>query len=233
MIDYYDLIGLFYLYNNDYIISLFNLILECETSSNFIRLGSVSISDGIFFKAIYLYDQYFAFLYFDALDNIRLRIYYISQYYLEEMKKDYYFNNRNLMPIVTMNEFLKIDNERLVFISIIRDSTTSSYGISNKELFILFFDFYENYQYIIFRYYQYNFQNSKISKFIYEISAFIFNGFLAFTGTLLPPDFNSDNSNVFAIFLMFSYPNGTDSEINIFPYLTDTGSYDNSYNLYL
>ena len=31
---------------------------------------------------------------------------------------------------------------------------------------------------------------------------------------------------------MFSYPNGTDSEINIFPYLTDTWSYDNSYNLY-
>ena len=31
---------------------------------------------------------------------------------------------------------------------------------------------------------------------------------------------------------MFSYPNGTDFEIKIFPYLTDTGSYDNSYNLY-
>ena len=36
----------------------------------------------------------------------------------------------------------------------------------------------------------------------------------------------------FTVFLMFSYPNGTDSEINIFPYLTDTGSYDNSYNLF-
>ena len=159
MIDYYDLIGIFYLYNNDYIISLFNLNLESETSSNFIRLDSVSISDGIFFKAVYLYAQYFAFLYFDATDNIRLRIYYISQYYVEEMKKEYYFGNRNLLPIVTMNEFLKIDNERLVFISIIRDSTTSSYGISNKELFILFFDFYENYQSIKTRYYQYNFQN--------------------------------------------------------------------------
>ena len=237
IIDYYDLIGLFYIDNNDYIFSLFNLNMGSETSNNFIRLGSVSIDEGIFFKAVYLYDQYFAFLHFDAANNIGLKIYYIDEYYWEQIKKEYNFVNRNLLPIVTMNEFLKIDNKRLVFISIIRDLTAtmylnSYYENSNKELFILFFDFYGDYQYIKTRYYQYTFQNSKISKFTNEISAFIFNGFLAFTGTVLPQDYNSDKSNVFAIFLMFSYPNGTDFEFNIFPYLTDTGSYDNSNNLY-
>ena len=237
IIDYYDLIGIFYICNNNYFFSLYNLNIYSLRRSILIRLDSVSISDGIFFKAVYLYDQYFAFLYFDATDNIGLKIYYINEYHVENIKKEINFVNKNLLPIVTMNEFLKIDNKKLVFISIIRDSsaiihTTSSYENSNKELFILFFDFYGDYEYIQTRYYQYTFQNSKISKFTNEISAFIFNGFLAFTGTVLPIDINSDKSNVFAIFLMFSYPNGTDFEINIFPYLTDTGSYDNSYNLY-
>ena len=55
---------------------------------------------------------------------------------------------------------------------------------------------------------------------------------MAFTGTVLPQNINSNKNNVFSIFLLFSYPNGTDFEIDIFPYLMDTESYNNSYNLY-
>ena len=77
------------------------------------------------------------------------------------------------MPVVTLNEFLKIDNKRLVFISIIKDSSatitsSSIYTNSNKELFIIFFDYYGEYDYIKTRYYQYNFQNSRILKFTFD-----------------------------------------------------------------
>jgi len=62
-----------------------------------------------------------------------------------------------------------------------------------------------------------------------EISAFIYNDFLAFTGTLVK---NSDTSATFSIFMIFGYANGTDSEIDISPYLLDSPNYNNSLNLY-
>ena len=61
------------------------------------------------------------------------------------------------------------------------------------------------------RFYKYLFTNEKILKFSKEISAIIYNGFLAFTGTVLPREANADEDNFFSIFLMFGYPNGTDS----------------------
>ena len=41
-----------------------------------------------------------------------------------------------------------------------------------------------------------------------------------------------ETGNDFSILLMFGYPRGTDFEIDIFPYLMDTGYYDISNNLY-
>ena len=97
---------------------------------------------------------------------------------------------------------------------------------------IIFFDLYKNFEFTKVRYYSYDFKNEQILKFSKEISAFIYNGFLTFSGTVLPKEINDNGDNFFSIFLMFSYPNGTDSEINMFPYLMDSGYYDTSKNLF-
>ena len=241
IIDYYNLIAIFYLYENQnsysYASSLYNYELEKKGGQNNIEtLDTLSVSDGIFFKAIYLYNEYIAFLHFIQDYYIQLKILYLNlNSFIFSVKINYLAHNRYFFPVATMNEFLKIDNKRFVFITFLKDSLHSSplyYDNIYQKLFIIFFDIYGDYEYIKTRYYHYNFQSPKISKFFYEISAFIFNGFLAFTGAVLPQNINTERNNVFSLFIMFSYPNGTDFETDIFPYLIDTGSYDSSYNLY-
>ena len=234
--DNYELIAIFYLYDKKYVYSLYKydlqqVVLYPKTIDS---LGSSYDKDGIFFKAIYLYEQYIAFLYFDLNNYIKLRILSFDGNYFQT-KKYYELNVDYLMPTITLNEFLKIDNQRLVLVSIVLESSysySSLYSNPNKQLYIIFIDLYNNFEYIKYRYYHYFLEDYRIYKFSKEISAFIFNGFLAFTGTVLPSNYNANENNFFSIFLMFSYPNGTDSEINIFPYLMDTGSYDSSYNLF-
>ena len=234
IIDYCELIAIFYFYDNNYyyfILYDFNLVRVVFNAH--IYIGSPSVTDGLFIKAIYLNDKYLAILYFQIDYHIAFNIItYTESGKSLYISKEYYFNNKDLLPLASMNEFLKIDDDRLVFISILKDPYTtitsnSNYENSNKDLFIMFFDLYNQYTNIKVRYYYYNFQNSKISKFSNEISGFIYNGFLAFTGSVLSP-----SNDVFSIFLMFSYPNGTDTEIDIYPYLTDIDGYDNSNNLY-
>ena len=121
-----------------------------------------------------------------------------------------------------MNDFLKIDNNRLVLLS------TNEFSYI---LHIIFFDLYNDYSNIKVRYYYYSFNSEKNSYFTKEIAAFIYNGFLTFTGTLLPPG-GTEGNNYFPILLIFSYANGTDFEIDISPYFSDIENYDESNNLY-
>ena len=236
IIDYYNLLAVFYLEENNYV-SLFydyNLVKKGE-QRDFAEISGTFKGNGIFFKAYYLYGQFIAFFYYMNLDRFQLKIMNMDNDYSFHMI-NYYDSNSLIQDSYgnTMNEFLKIDNHRFVLLAISYESSSSNYG---RQLFIVFFDFFdslnsdEHYKYIKVRYYSYDFYNEKISKFAKEISAFIFNDFLVFTSTALPRDANSNSDNFFPILLMFGYPNGTDFEIDVFPYLMDTGSYSGSNNL--
>ena len=80
------------------------------------------------------------------------------------------------------------------------------------------------------RYYNFGFSNEKISQFSKELSGFIYNEFLTFTATVLPPG-SSSSDNFFPILMIFGYANGTDFEINISPYFIDSDIYSSSINL--
>ena len=235
IVDSCNLLAIFYLEEDNYV-SLFydyNLVKQGE-QSNFARISSTYPGIGIFFKAYYLYEQFIAFFYYMDLDSFQLKIMNMEDYSFHAI--NIYNSNSQIQDSYgnTMNEFLKIDNHRFVLLAISYESSSSNYG---RQLFIVFFDFFdslnsdEHYKYIKVRYYSYDFYNEKISKFAKEISAFIFNDFLVFTATALPRDANSNSDNFFPILLMFGYPNGTDFEIDVFPYLMDTGSYSGSNNL--
>ena len=181
------------------------------------------LSDGAFFKALNLYDNYAAFLYFT--DE---RLYYLRILYFKESSYSFdygiYYNDDKyaLLRLITLNDFVKINENRLALIS-----TREGY-----DLFIILYDFYNNYQLLKVRYYRYIINSNKISSLTKELSAFVYNGFLSLTSTALPQSTNSNNDNFFSILLIFGYANGTDFEINIYPYLMDSDNYDNSNNLY-
>ena len=175
------------------------------------------VGNGLFFKACFLMDVYVGFINFinPVFYTFKILEYQPGSFTFNE-KISYSETNIYLSHTNTLNEFLKIDDNRLVLIS----------NREFRERYIVLFDLYETYTKISIRYYFYYLQNSQLSS---EISAFIYNDFLAFTGTLVK---NSDTSDTFSIFMIFGYANGTDSEIDISPYLLDSPNYNNSLNLY-
>ena len=76
---------------------------------------------------------------------------------------------------VTYNDFVKMDDNRLVFIS-----TYDYYSLS-----VILFHLYDNFSKMTVRFYKYN-KGSFIYNFANELSAFIYNGYIAFTSTILP-----------------------------------------------
>ena len=100
-----------------------------------------------------------------------------------------------------MSEFLKINNERLVYIS------TTNY----KNLYILFFYLYKTYTIMKTREYYFNFYIFELQK---ELTACNFNNFIAFTGTA----YYTNAPGLFSIFILFGFPKGKDMVIDLSPY---------------
>ena len=183
------------------------------------RFGLSNDGYGIFFKSCLLIDNYFAFLYFVEENEYKLGIYNFyntskTTYHFERIS-NYYDQSHILSHEITLNDFLKLDNERLSFIS-----TTD-----NNKLYIILFDLYFNYRFIKVRYYKFDFSYN-ISAFTQELSAHLYNGFLAFTSTV-----SDYNNKIFSLLIFFGYANGTDFEIDISPYFIDSDSFSNSSNL--
>ena len=228
--DYYNILALFYLSNDERLYHLrlydyeLNQIYDNSITEQ-IEFGS-NLYNGYFFKACYLYDQYAAFFYFRDRGLISFEILYLNK----ESESSYNFNKIItfqdntffLIYDITINDFVKIDNDRFALVS----------TISSAELNIILFDLYNEYQGLKARYYSYNLNSQIMSSLGNEISGFTYNGFLAFTATVLPTVPNSDRDNVFPIFLMFGYPNGTDTEIDIYLFLMDSDDYNQDNNLY-
>ena len=179
---------------------------------------------GIFFKSIYLNNKIVALIFFmdgDQGNSLSLKIFHIilkdNGDYNKELILDYNINKYNFQTSITLNDFIKFNNERLVFIS----------TIEFTSLYILVFDLYNNYTNLKIRVYKYQLTNYKV---VNELSAFIYNDYLVFSSTvklLISP------GNVYSIFMIFGYANETESSIiiDIYPYLSDTDNYDFSNNI--
>ena len=130
----------------------------------------------------------------------------------ERIKK--FINGYDLSTDITTNEFYKINNETLLYIS----------TISKTTLIIMFFDTRDWYNYLNTRTYKFSMTGYYFNK---EFTIDYFNDFLLFTSTVSP----NGGSSLSSMLLFFSYPNGTDFYMNISPYVTDSGYYQNGYNL--
>ena len=182
--------------------------------------------DGLFFKGLYLKENYAAFIYFTkGYDATKIQ-FNISC--LVENNGEYSFSNiiekettYSFISDIILNEFIKINNERLVFIS----TKTAN---SRFELEILLYDLYNTYTQMKIRKYYYDLDIYQLRK---ELTAYVFNGFLVFSSTAVTP-ISYTTSNFNSLLVFFGYPNATDDTIDISPYLMDVLPYDSSYNIF-
>ena len=165
------------------------------------------------FRALYLKNDLFSFIYFQSELNLNFGILNITSNYSYIIQKDL---NINIFPGPNLlNDFVKMDNDRLVFIT-----------SKDNKINFLFIDLYNNYTFVKIRKYSYSSFNYYFDK---ELSGFNYNDYLMFTITAVKNELGGENYTSF--FMIFNYPNGTDDEIDISTYLFDCDSYDKNNNL--
>ena len=166
---------------------------------------------GVFFKFLYLGNRDTAMVYFKTnADNQDLffQVLYVTLdgNCIKLPSKIYLEIKENLKTDLVLNDFIKLNETRLAFIST-KDT---------KKLFILLMDLYNDNYNIQSRTYEYDISSYNLEK---ELSAHLYNGYLAFSSTV------NNNGNMFSIFMIFGFGNGTDFIIDISPHLMDTGNY--------
>ena len=180
---------------------------------------------GMFFKSYVLFNDYVAFIYLIDSNKYMLQIWKLTE---DDNYHNYVFtsqltftdNEFNLDGSITLNDFIKIDEDRLALIS----------TCNKVDLIIILFDLYNYYSAMKVRYYHFFLHNEKINNIYDEISGFIYNGYLAFTVTVSPQGATNDDI-IFPILIIFGYANSTDLEIDISPYFIDSDKYSSSINL--
>ena len=165
------------------------------------------------FRTLYLKDSFFSLIYFYSKANIIFKILNIASNYNYIIQK--YIDIDMYPEIESLNDFLKINDERLLFIT-----------AKNNKLNLLFIDLYDNYQFMKSRFYTYTSSNYHFDK---ELSGFIYNDYLIFTITAIKNELCYNNYNSFL--MIFGYANGTDDKIDFLPYLSDTDLFDININL--
>ena len=225
LLENHDLLAVFYLNNErKYKVAYYDYNLGSQGEYELYNTGStideLDPGNGVYFKAIYLKDDKVIFLFYlarakDYMLKLRVKKFNSGNKDFEtnvlKYDKDYYF-----MTDVILNDFLKIDDTHLVHIT-----SQNEY----KRLYFLFYDFNNDYTNIKMRLFKYEISNYQLRK---EFRGYIYNGFFVFTSTLAP--YNSEDFFSYLIFL--SYANGTDFEIDISPYLMDTGYYNSNNNIF-
>ena len=221
-LDSKQLIVLFFLkYGVGYASLFYDDDLNYKNEMKFSDVDNIGDGWGLFNKGIHVKDNYAAFVYFrDGKDKKSLKFRFMV--YEDDYKfKDLMtvnFNSNEFIPYVYSNGFQKLSDERIVLFT-----EEDSY----QKLHMFLFDFYNNYTGIKIREYNFTYTDKRFAK---EISAYMYNGYILLSATL--GETGNDPQNIFAIMMIFGFGNGTDSTIDISPYLMDTGYYQSSNNLY-
>ena len=123
---------------------------------------------------------------------------------------------------VVLNDVHKISEDRVAVVS------SKNHG---QNLYIIIIDFFDSsFKKRKFRIYNLKlFNDYKLKK---ELAVYSHENFLIFSTTIGLTNTGDQELPYSSFFLFFSYPNGTDFEIDISPYLSDSDNYDSTKNLY-
>ena len=219
LIEEEELLVLFYILNNENVYS--RIYYLYKNAGELEKINEEKVSNSVdypnwnsFFKGIYLKDYYSAFIYSTCCSSdIKLNISLLKEeddtgfYYFDNIEQEIISNyvgywlylNNNL------NEFIKINDNRLAFI------TTESEDIESEEYYFLVIILID----INNEDYQIENIQAKLHQFDQNpthMSAYIFNDFLVFSAS-----FNDNYANLkYSALAFFGYPNGTDIDIPAF-----------------
>ena len=249
ILEKYDILVVFFLKKADeevkdgqYAIMFYDLDLNEKNEKIFTEnITEPRSGEGVFFKCLYLKEEYATFVYFTkGYDDTKIPFDILKFTKNNEAPNDEYsYTNiltKNLEEIepnfisdVPLNDFVKVDENRLVFISTVRGSAINqTESIYNFNLVILFLDLYNNYQDVKIRHFNFDLSGHQIRK---ELSGYIYNGYFVLTATVVSPQ-SYISEDYFSLLIFFGYANGTDFEIDISIYLMDVPGYSSSNNLF-
>ena len=206
----------FYGYRNDstyYNIVAFNEDLE-ELNEESIAYPEYNIYT--FFSAIHYKGESGIFFYYKYLnDSSTLYPYIFFKKYNKENSKfeNVFFDNNSIIldKIIfnsdwTMNDLLKISDSKIGFFSSSKDK---------KILYIVLINIFDEYK-IKTRYYKIKLFELYNILLFQEINSIIYNKFIVFTSNF---ETSSSPDLFYTLLIIFSYPNGTDSNIDVINYL--------------
>ena len=211
--------------NNNYLtLKFYDYDLNSRGSD--IDLGSISYKgknsdgDGAFFKSVELPDNQRAFiLYYDTnAEKLHIKIFKFSQnsdnsISKSEILSSYTTTGYWFSSYVTFNDVYKLSDTRLAVV------TTST---AKDTLVLLMHDLYNNYKNLKRRWYYFNINGFNLNK---ELSLYSFNDFLMLTMT------GGSDDHLYVNLMIFGFANGTDSVIDIAPYLSDSPNYNPNLHL--
>ena len=199
---------------------------EHKTCSIYDNVENLWVGYGIFVKGISVKGDYAALAFFHDGDYSKNSL--VFKFVEYNSGKDdcfnyiyeYKFTSDQFRPDIQSNGLYRLSDDRIVLFST-KDYNSIEYG----SLYMQIFDFYNNFKKVKIRRYIFSYPGKRFAK---EMEASLYNNYIVFSSTLS----NSNQNKTFAILMIFGFANGTDHEIDISPYLMDTGYYNSENNLY-
>ena len=198
-------------FNYKYILFIYDFDLSAQNIGNTPEIDSFSNYNkgvGVFSKAYHLENRDAIFIYFSSpsSSDLKLKTGTISsdkKSFTAKITKN--INEYNFNSNVLLNDFVKIDSKRFVYIGLPSDGY--------KSIYIVLFDLYNDYKSMNIRFYQEKFDN--IHEINQELSADVYNGYLIFTATCIK------DSSQYSILMIFGYANKTDNSLDISEFFMD------------
>ena len=133
--------------------------------------------------------------------------------YLPEISLD----KKEFHPYCLLNDLIKISTTKLCFIS------TST---SKEELYNVLINIF-NTDKVVLRYYTLDIYSKYTFKFLYDMRLNLYNNFISFAFSFCRQSSCEDDDTHYAGLMIFSYPNGTDYNLNLTKYIFDNDDIDN------
>ena len=194
--------------------------------------NTLNNGDEIFYKHIWLKDEYHTFIFFPDKNNGNKVKINVCTLFLTETQMDrkdfldYAIDGINFNTGETMSDFIKMDEKNVAFVTTV-DNTEDT----NGKLHIFFFHFSDDYKQMKMRHYSYDMYDYI---FLKEISASFYNNYLVFDAIAILKKENMEDDdlvNYFSIFMIFGYVNETTINKDLSPILSDNDNYAQNINL--
>ena len=203
-------------YNYKYLLFIYGFDLKANNIGNTPEIDSFTNYNngvGAFSKAYHLENRDAIFIYFSSpsSSDLKLKTGTIStdnKSFTTKISKN--INEYSFNFNVLLNDFVKIDSKRFVYMGLPSDDY--------KSIYIILFDLFNDYKSVNMRIYQEKFDNNH--QIDQELAADVYNGHLIFTSTCIK------DSSQYSILMIFGYANKTDNELDISGFFMDDNPND-------